>query len=326
MTNFLVVMLLDSRSFTVPSTMVYGSVELRSYSTDTPVEKEYLEASASEAGLDFAKYQVCARIATVVRSNNAHQAEHEAIAKFLEVLDFKSRDYAVSAIELSRIGLIKNLDSGEFFSLRREFQPSISFTMHRHSVQPYDQTNYLLEVDSKLIDRYRRSIHWARNAKNETNTQVKILFSWFALEALFKENNNDNSVESLMRLFIGFPNGKQIKLMSPSVKIALERHSRYKYWEKRLKDIVIKIRDFRNDSVHSGFTHMDFDRRDLELYDMVMTYALSRCQSGVLTGIHKNLCTINEFKEEAVRIFGGSAGLINDVHNNIIFSLERVSL
>lgn len=324
MTSFLVVKVLDDRSVSIPSTMNYGSVELRSYSADTKLETDALEASALEGGLDFNKHKICARIATIVECETPAGAVHIADGRFLEVFDFKSTEFAVSTIRASRIGLIKDLASGEIIPIKRSsFEPSLSFVMGRGTVQCFDNTNFLLLLENELSDRYRRSLHWARNGKNETNLQLKILFSWFALEALLKADVNDNCVESYARLFLGFPNGQQLGLMSKLTKTTLENHHRYQYWQKRLIDIVQEIRDFRNDSVHSGFRSVDFTKEELELFSMVMTYAVTRCQAGVTRGLFSDIESLSEFKEYAVPLFEDNANLINDVHNNIIYSLDH---
>lgn len=324
MTSFLVVRILDDRSITLPSTMNYGSVELRSYSADTKLETDALETSASESGLDFNKHKICARIATIVDCETDSEAVHIADNKFLEVLDFKSTEFAVSAIKTSRIGLVKDLASGEIIPIKRSgFQQSLSFVVRNGAIQCFDIPNFLLSLTNELSDRYRRSLHWARNSKNETNPQLKIIFLWFALEALLKADENDNSVESFIRLFLGFPNGQQLGLVSPGVKTNLENHARYKYWQKRLIEIVKEIRDFRNDSVHSGFRSVDFTKEKLELFNSVMTYAISRCQAGVMQGLLSNIESLSDFKEYAVPLFENNENLINDVHNNIIYSLDH---
>ena len=324
MTSFLVVRILNDQSIYIPSTMNYGNVELRSYSTDTKFETDALEASASEGGLDFNKHKICARIATIVECETPTGAVDIADGRFLKVLDVKSTEFALSTIKTSRIGLIKNLISGEIIPIGRSgFEPTLSFVMGRGTVQCFDNTNLLLLLENELSDRYRRSLHWARNSKNETNIQLKILFSWFALEALLKADESDNCVESYVRLFLGFPNGQQLGLVSTALKPKLENHSRYIHWQKRLIEIVKEIRDFRNDSVQSGFRSMDFTKEKLELFSTVMTYAVTRCQAGVVRGLFSDVESLSDFKEYAVTLFEDNVNLINDVHNNIIYSLDH---
>lgn len=324
MTHFLVVRILDDRSISTPCTMVYGSVELRSFTADSKLETEALESSASEGGLDFNKHKVCARIATIVECDTSNEAVQQADNKFLEVLDFKSTEFAVSNIKTSKIGFIKDLASGEITPIKKSgFEQSISFVVRPGSIQSFDSTNYVLSIKSDLSERYKRSLHWARNSKNEVNPQLRIIFSWFALEALLKADDNDNSVESYIRLFMGFPNGIQLSLLSATTKVLLENHERYKYWQKKLFEIVIEIRNFRNDSVHSGFRSMDFTKEKLDQFKIVMTFAVARCQAGVMRALLADINSLPEFKEYAVPLFEQNTNLINDTHNNIIYSLEH---
>lgn len=324
MTHFLVVKILDDRSFSSPSTTIYGGVELRSYLADSNAESDALELSASENGLDFNKHKICARIATITECETQNEAIQKADGKFLEVLDFKSTEFAVSNITMSRIGFVKNLSSGEINPIKRfQFEPSLSFHIGHGSTQCFDSTNYALSLNNELSERYKRSLHWTRNSKNEVNPQLRVIFSWFALEALLKADDKDNSVESYIRLFLGFPNGQQTIQLSPEIKLKLENHARYKYWQKKLYDTVQEIRDFRNNSVHSGFRSMDFTKETLDLFKTIMLYGVSRCQAGAMRALLSNIDTLSEFKEYAVLLFEDNTNLINDTHGNIIYSLDH---
>ncbi|MDD0998820.1 HEPN domain-containing protein [Pseudomonas sp. TNT2022 ID1044] len=324
MTFFLVVKVLDDRSISETSTKNYGTVELRSYLSDTKIETDALEKSASECGLDFARLSICARLATIVECETHSEAVHISENRFLEVLDLKSTEFSVSTIKTSRIGLIKDLESGEITPIKGfGFQPSLTFVMSRGKTNSFDTTNFVLSLKSELSERYMRSLHWARNSKNETNPQIKIIFLWFSLEALLKASVTDNCVESYIRLFLGFPNGRQLELVSKTLISNLESHPRYKHWQKKLLEIVLKIRDFRNDSVHEGFRSVDFTKSELELFSSIMIYAVSRCQAGVMRGLLNNIDSLSEFKEYAPLLFENNENLINDTHNNIIYSLDH---
>ena len=324
MNSFLVVRILSDQSISIHSTLNYGDVELRSYSTDTELEIEILRASAYEVGLDFDRHSICARISTIVECESPTKAIHIADGRFLVLLDFKSTEYALSTISVSRIGLIKDLASGETLPIKKTiFQPSLSFVMARGTVQCFDRTNFLMLLDNELSDRYRRSLHWARNSKNENSLQLKLIFLWFSVEALLKADESDNSVESYVRLFLGFPNGLQCKLASKGLTADLENHPRYDYWKRELPKKVEKIRNFRNDSVHSGFRSVDFKKEDLNLFSVIMTYAVTRCQAGVMRGLISDIKTLKDFKKNSVMLFEDNANLINDVHNSIIYSLDN---
>ena len=321
---FLVVRILDDRSVYIPSTKVYGKVELRSHVADTKSETEALEKSASESGLDFEKFKICARIATIVDCETPFEAFQVADRIFLEVLDFKSAEFSMSNISVSKIGFVKDLVSGHITSkVRSGFEPALTFVMNDGSMQCFDSTNFILSLSNELSERYKRSLHWSRNSKNETSAQLKIIFLWFSLEALLKESETDNCVESYIRLFLGFPNGKQLALVTPEIKSSLESHVKYEYWQRKLHEVVQEIRDFRNNSVHSGFRSMDFTKERLDLFMIILVCAVSRCQSGVARALLINIESLAKFKEYSVLLFEDNLNLINDTHNNVIHFLEN---
>jgi hypothetical protein len=166
-------------------------------------------------------------------------------------------------------------------------------------------------------------LHWARNAKHEKNKQLKIIFYWFSIEALLKESENDN-ISGVLRWCLGFPNGKKRNEVPNSILSSLNTHPRYEYWSKEIVTIVEQIRIFRNDSVHSGFRSVDFTKSELELYTEVMTFGASRCQGAVNIALMNRIETVSDFKEYIGIIFEGRVGLINDVHGNLIYSLDEI--
>lgn len=324
MCSYLVLKILDSQSVALPSTLIYGSVELRSYMADSEHEITVLKESASNNHLDFDKYEFCARILTIVDCESLADAIDISDNKFSEVLDLKSVEFSISNLKASNIGYIKNLNNGNIKPLEKlGFEPSISFVVHQGNIQRFDLANYILSQNTELSCRYLRSLHWARNAKHEKNKQLKIIFYWFAIEALLKESENDN-ISGVLRWFLGFPNGKKRNEVSNSILNSLSAHARYEYWSKEIVTIVDQIRIFRNDSVHSGFRSVDFTKYELELYTQIMTFGTSRCQGAVQFALTNKITTVSDFKEYIGLIFESKANLVNDIHGNIIFSLEEI--
>lgn len=324
MSAFLVVKVLESQSICLPSTLIYSDVELRSSSADTPDEIELLKLSAKSANLDFSQYHHCARIATLVNEDSLEQAVSVADDRFAEILDLKSIEVPISNFSLSTIGFVKDLLSGQLQEIKhKQHKPSMSFMVHQGDVQPTDITHYILSQNSELSNRYLRSLHWFRNSKHENNQQLKILFNWFAVEALLKESETDN-IGGSIRWFLGFPNGKQSQNVSKTIISKLESNPRYGYWKKELAEITDKIRIFRNDSVHHGFRSVDFSSKELELYNQIMVFGTSRCQAAVQQALINEISTASEFKEYIALIFEQNNNLINDVHGNITFSLDRI--
>lgn len=326
MGSFLVLKILDSQSVSLPSTLIYGSVELRSYRADSECEIAILKESASINRADFNKYSYCARIATIVEADNISEAIDISDNSFSAILDLKSVEFAISSFKTSSIGFVKDLESGEIHPISKQvYEPSMSFIVHQGDVQRLDMTNYILSLDNDLSARYQRSLHWARNSKHETNSQLKVLFHWFAVEALLKESETDN-VGGMVRWFLGFPNGKQRQDVSPQVLTKLSNHPKYGFWSSNLTTTVDDIRIFRNDSVHAGFRSVDFTKYDLELYSQIMIFSTSRCQAAVQSALMNGISSVSEFKEYIGLIFESNQNLINDVHNNIIFSFEQLKI
>lgn len=324
MPSFLVVKVLDSQSVSLPGTSIYGAVELRSHKSDSDCEVDALKESAKNNRLDFDKFQVCARIATIVNCSNETEAADVADRIFSEVLDVKSVEIFISNFQISDIGYIKNLDNGGLTPIcRRGYEPSMSFMVNQGDIQCFDNANYVLALNNELSNRYLRSLHWVRNGKHEKNPQLKILFYWFAIEALVKESENDN-IGWVIRLFLGFPNRRYGLDVSTSLLQSLASHPRYDFWKRNLPNIVEKIRIFRNDSVHSGFRSVDFTKYDLELYNQIMIFSALRCQSAARVALINKIDTASEFKEYVGVIFDKNICAVNDIHGNIIHSLERI--
>lgn len=324
MCSFLVVKILDTQSISLPSTLIYGSVELRSYKADSDHEIDILKESASNNQVDFNKLSFCARVATIITCDSILEAIDLSDNIFSEVLDLKSVEFAVSNFKTSSVGFVKNLESGSIQPINRiKLVPSMSFVVHQGDTQIFDVVNYILSLNNDLSNRYLRSLHWSRNSKHESNSQLKILFNWFAIEALLKESEYDN-INGVVRWFLGFPNGKQRNDISTSLLENLSDHPRYEYWNKALITTVDRIRVFRNNSVHSGFRSVDFTKYDLELYSLVIAFSASRCQTAVQDALINGISSVSEFKEYIGPIFESNMNLINDVHGNILFSLEQI--
>lgn len=325
MTPFLVVRVLESQSICLPTTLVYSDVELRASKSDTAEELKVLEMCAKNQYLDFSKYSHCARVATIVSESCIDKAIEVADDRFAEILDLKSIEAPISNFTLSKIGLVKNLVKGSLHEIEnKEHKPSMSFFVHQGDVQQVDMTHYVLSQNTDLSNRYLRSLHWSRNSKHENNQQLKILFNWFAVEALLKESESDN-IGATIRWFLGFPNGKSSKMVSNSVVKALEENPRYAVWKKQIKDIIEKIRIFRNDSAHHGFRTIDFTHKEINLYNQVMLFGVSRCQGAVQLALSNHISSVQEFKEYMPYIFEQNENLVNDVHGNILFSLDQMN-
>ena len=325
MKMYMVVKILESQSVSLPSTLIYSDVELRARSADLPGELEVFNLCAKSSNMDFSQYNHCARISTLVAEDNIDKAVALADDRFDEILDLKSIEAPTSNFSLSSIGLVKDLQTGQLHEINNNrHKPSMSFFVHQGDIQKSDVTHFVLSQNTELSRRYLRSLHWFRNSKHENNQQLKILFNWFAVEALLKESETDN-IGGVIRWFLGFPNGKSSRAVSSALLKQLELNTSYSFWKKQLPDIIDRIRTFRNYSTHQGFRTMDFSNKELNLYNQVMMFGVSRCQAAVQLALLNQIATVAEFKEYLPTIFEQNNNLINDVHGNIIFSLDRIN-
>lgn len=322
MFNFLIVKVLESNSFTLPNTLIYGDVELRSASSDSNKEIAVLKESAEDHQLNFDKYTYTARICTIVYCDKFSDALSIASSRFSTILDLNATKFHISNIEVSDIGFVKNLDSGELLPIKRKrFNPSTSFVVSHGNIQQIDDINYILGLDCDLSQRYLRALHWARHGRHENNSQLKILFNWFTLEALLKEGESDN-ISSNICFLMGFPNNKKRLEINQTFIESISNHTRYDFWKKKLIEELDSIRVFRNDSAHSGFRVVDFSKQKLALYNQIMIFGTSRSLGAVQFALLNTIRTLPEFKEYMPYIFEQIA-TPNDIHGNIIHSLEQ---
>ncbi|MER2043393.1 MAG: hypothetical protein ABS943_06060 [Pantoea agglomerans] len=322
MRDYLIVKLLNTHGAYFPHALYYGAVELRPPSSDTTKELDVLASSAKKANVDFSHFKICSRIATVVKSKTREQAIISAEGEFAVVLDLLSADVPLSSFTLSDVGFTKDLADGtlsEIVNDRNKF--NASFFVHHGSLQKRDVNHYILNNSDELSERYLRALHWRRNSKNESNIQLSILFDYFAAEALFKEREGDN-IGGFIRWFMGFPNGRESQYISPLIMNEINCNERYLYWNKKLIDILEEMRIFRNNSVHHGFRWKEFDNADMELFQQVMIYGVSRSLAAVKAAIISGITSASEFKDYLVEIFEQQVNPV-DIHGNIIYSLDN---
>ena len=103
----------------------------------------------------------------------------------------------------------------------------------------------------------------------------------------------------------------------------LKSNPLYENWKNKIRDSIENIRKFRNDSVHSGFRNFDFSASNIKLYNQLIEFGCSRCQSAVNRALRNGLKTVFEFKEYISLLFENNDNLVNDIHGNILFSLDK---
>jgi hypothetical protein len=322
MTAFYVLKLLDNQGVYRPDTFVLGDVELRSPRSDFAEELTAIKKSIENNRIQL-NHEVNCRIGTIIHANSLEEASLLADERFVKTLDILSSELPLSNVRLTNCGYIKNLANGELRPIEEaSFLPNISFMVRKGKLQPIEFSQWVATQNSDLALRYKRSLHWSRNGKWEKNLQIKILFKWFAVEALFKELPRDN-VGPIIRWFLGYPNGPSAVHVSPSLLLKLKSNALYDIWKNRISTSIEAIRTFRNDSVHSGFRNVDFPVHEIRMYNQIMVLGCSRCQGAVKAALSGGIKTVMEFKEFISLIFENNENIVNDVHGNILFSLQN---
>jgi len=323
MNTYNVVRVLANSGVHFPASTVYGDVEIRPACKDFDNERKCLDESFKLNKI-LVDVSLNSRISCVVSAENEDIAINISDDIFEEILDLKSREFSISKMDITPCGYIRDLESGILKPLTDNvFGPCGAFLRQRYLFQQIDKTQLFLQWDSELIERYKKSLHWTRNAYKESNLQIKIMFMWFALEALLKESEHDQ-IAPYIRWFLGFPSGTGAQFVSNEKNNRLKANEQYEKWKKKLTDALEKIRIFRNDSVHSGFRRFDFSNDELVLYEKIMIFGTSRCQDAVFTAMSNNLKTVSEFKEYVGIIFDSNDNMINDVCGNILYGLENL--
>ncbi len=187
MDSYLIVKILDSNSFVSSLTQVYKEVELRPYGADSEQEIELFKDSAKLNDYDYDSIKLYSRICTLIQANDVESALIAANNKFSELLDLKAIEFPISRVLVTNVGFVKNLITGNCTPIKKnDFNLTTSFMTRYTEVHRYDFINVVQNQDSELARRYIKATHWFRHAKHESNIQLRILFNWFALEALLK--------------------------------------------------------------------------------------------------------------------------------------------
>lgn len=322
MTEFYVVKLADNGGAVLPGTAVYGDVELRRASSDRKDEKgaisESVAACRTKVDHDFST-----RVCTIVPASAIDEALQLADERFVPIMDLLSAEFAVGQFGVLQCGYVKNLETGEINPIKESaYGPSLAFVRDREVIATSKFNQWILTQKTELSERYMRSIHWTRGAKWEKNIQMSVLLKWFAVEALFKENVDDD-ITGLLMLFLGFPGGTYSRTISRTLLSRLATSAEYQKWKKKIKVNLDSMKRFRNDSVHGGFRNVDYSPKELALYNRIMTFAASRCQNAVQRALIEKLETVSEFKCYASVLFECRENIESDILNTIVYSLEN---
>ncbi|ETT47818.1 HEPN domain-containing protein [Paenibacillus sp. FSL H7-689] len=322
--KFLVVRVLHGDGIVFPSSQAYGDVEIYSHSVDFTLEKEAINQSLQSFNIEE-NLTIAQRIKTIVECNEEVDADIKAEAKFQQVLDnLERRLYGSGSGILLDPGYIKDLESGIIQPRlpKKKLSMGPMFKVHRHFIEPIDTEQALFLWDnSELRSAVIRCNHWYRNAKIETNKQLRCLFLWFSIETIAKEGN-ENIIPRLL-VSLGFPVGKIGEFLSNEIIQNIKIHPQYNFAYRYLSKQFENIRTLRNNIVHSGFRTWDVPLEDLEEYEKILTLTSSGIYQLAIKGLFEGLVTIKELWEYTPIFFSYQEDLTTNLHGNILYKFSQ---
>ena len=256
MKDYLVVRLVNPKGIYYPRSFCLGNVEVRPPKTDAPDERECLKFSLQK-NQEEANLKIAMRLATIMKNvGDQEEAYLQTQDLFEEALDILAmEECGISSVSLMKSGFVRDLISGHVIPRElKNFSPTTLFQTIRDRYPRISFKEYLLfNREIEICNRFLRSLHWSRRASGEENLQIKILFNWFSIEALLKLNKKDAIVPKAM-LSMGFPVGQAKNKVDVALLGKLESHPDYKAFKKLILKNMEEIEEFRNNSVHCGFS------------------------------------------------------------------------
>lgn len=318
--SIVVIRLLDNRGIFSAETRCFGSVEIRPDGSDTPAERDALERSSQE--FQYVLQNQCMRIVTIVAVANQREADMQAQELFEECLDVLASSSGLSKMALLPIGAYR-FTSNASVSHRAPPQGVVPSTSSKIGYENFPQcewAQYIIRSTTDLGKVLLRSYHWSRKAAWEANRQLRILFRWFAMEAIWMVKTDDN-IEPRVRWALGFPNGAGAQFLSSKFQARLQAYPNYRSLSQLVHDRLEGVRGFRNNTVHSGFRQQDISREDLSKFDLITALSCGRVQKLVQAGIRYGLETPQDLLEYLPLLIESDPGYVNDVHGTVFYSL-----
>lgn len=313
-------------------TYTWGNIEIRQSKYDLPSESKALANSMMSFGLTEEILREggqnseaeLSRISTIVNTKEGRQPLAIARERFAEALDVLDIVTMLRKYALLEPGYIRHLDTGRMEPLHplhsrlpRYFQnPILQIDITRFS--PMDLGQIVLakqapgRADIDLADRLLRSAYWSRRARTEDNPQLRVLFRWFAIEAIWmiepSQNgsiSNNDVITPIMWAF-GFPRGQGSNLVTRKASRLRREVENHDVWKMACSTRLAAIREFRNRSVHNGFRHYDISPRELLDFDIMTYHACAAVQRQVELGLVYGFQTAAELLEYLPLLFEAS--------------------
>lgn len=330
MPNYLVVRAMAPTGIFRPSPLTLGTVEIRKPESDTASELKALEESKTHYQVSASLDGIAMRICTIVDASSIEEADKFAFEKFDEVQDILQHTTMAAGLvrfQLTECGYFKDLESGKLQARRFVTQPDSHstfpvFHVVEHPFPPIDHSQLFFAIqESELKKGLLRSYYWSRKARWEFDKQLRLLFRWFAMEAIWMVSQEDD-ISPRILWCMGFPTGAGASIVDRHLVKNLNSDPRYRHWKKRLEDAFLAIKEFRNSTVHNGFRPVDLSNDKLSEYDHIAKLACSRVQGFAYAGIQSDLCTSRELLEYAPLIFEKQTNP-KTVHDTLIYLLAN---
>ena len=299
-------------------------VELRPESMDLLDEKTALEDSVRSFGEDISVLNRQMRISSIVEADDERQAHLLAEDQFVEAIDALSlSDVIFGRYELAKAGYVRDLStfriiSRTYANITIYQPPGMSFRNLPGPIRPIGIEQYILITDGDLGKRLLRSLHWFRQANEEPNLQLRVLFRWFAVESICKLTTNDDVITRVLWA-LGFPRGKTLQELDRSILKKLTTIPTYRNWREQVANVLERIRRFRNDTVHSGFRSIDMmrtmDKSERKIFAIISWHACHYVQDFARRGLKKDLRIAGDVFLQVAKLTADNQFLIEQVSN-----------
>lgn len=324
MADYFIARLLTAGATHFTRNFCLGESEIRMSKSDTPDERSAFEESLKLNGeaidLNIGS-RICTIICDVDTPETANLAAENIFEEALDVLSLES--HGVGRFSLLKSGLSRNLNTSEIKPINKIiFRPTTVFAIeHERYPQITIKEHLLANKGVEICDRLLRALHWSRHASWEKNLHMRILFNWFAIEAILKKNENDNVAPKAL-FAMGFPSSNAGSIIDPRVLSEIEGHPKYSGYKTLLYKDMEAIREYRNNIVHSGHRPWDLRADELKRYTYITQTAKNSTLTFSIQGIYRGCKTTDDLWSAFPTIFADYDGLKDHVHGNIIFSLE----
>ncbi|WP_374000302.1 hypothetical protein [Bdellovibrio bacteriovorus] len=304
-----------------------GNVEIRPPSSDSKEERSCLEASKQHYSLEVNLDGTAMRISALVQAESEEEADHYAIEIFEETQDIlDNSSFGMSKFSLMDCGCITDIDGG---ITKPRFPvgtnaPKIFPTFERvEDLFPsVGGAQYFINLsDSELKMGLLRSFYWSRKARWEPEGQMRLLYRWFAMEAIWLSGKDEDITPRIM-WSLGFPNGPQAVMVSRNLITELSAHPTYSSWKGKIELWLREIKVFRNKTVHNGFRPQDLSKKNLEDFNRLTMLACPRVQGFAYRGLEMGCVNPGDLLSKSAEIFNSKIKK-EEVHGTILYTLQN---